>query len=111
MSLEAAACAAAAADLGYPGFAEIITERQLSAAAAGYLLKRYGVGKDGGLTIAIVVLSASTARHRAHPNEWNGDVERALALAALNNKAESTKPPDVPPRLSWPIGRRLLLRL
>jgi len=41
------------------------------------------VGKDGGLTIAIVVLSASTARHHADPAHWTGELEKALALSAL----------------------------
>ena len=89
MSLEAAACAAAATELGYKGFAEIILERQLPPHAVATLF-RHSAAKDG-MTIAIVVLAAGIARHRAGPDKWNGDVEKALALAALHNKAEFDK--------------------
>jgi hypothetical protein len=87
MSLEAAACAAAAADLGYPGFAEIIADMELPPAAVAHLLSRHGAGKDGELTIAIIVLSASTARHHADPHDWNGEVERQIARDALQSDA------------------------
>jgi hypothetical protein len=89
MPLEATACAAAAiaaADLGYSGFAEIIRERQLSPAAVAHLLQRHGAAKDG-MIVAIIVLAGATARHHADPHDWNGDLERQIALEALTNKS------------------------
>ena len=89
MSLEAAACAAAAiaaANLGYSGFAEIIRERQLSPAAVAHLLQRHGAAKDG-MIVAIIVLAGATARHHADPHDWNGDLERQIALEALHDDA------------------------
>jgi hypothetical protein len=42
--------------------------------------------KDG-MSLAVIVLAAGTARHLADPNGWNGETERLLALEALHDDA------------------------
>ena len=59
MSLDAAACAVAARVMGYPSFAEVILEQQLSPRAVAVML-RQSATKDG----------ASPRRHRA--GRWHG---------------------------------------
>ena len=61
MSLDAAACAAAARAVGYPGLAEIIIERQLSPDAVAFMFRRCSAAKDG-VSLAVIMLAASTAR-------------------------------------------------
>ena len=85
MSLEAAACAVAARVMGYPSFAEVILEQQLSPRAVAVML-RQSATKDG-MIVAIIVLAASTARWQAKREGWSGETERLLALGALTNKA------------------------
>jgi len=82
MSVAATAAACAARSVGYPGLAEIIVERQLSPGAVADLLTHYGARRNG-MTVAVIVLAASTARHRVDPHRWNGEAERLLALDAL----------------------------
>ncbi len=83
MSLEAAACAVAARAMGYPSFSEVILEQQLSPRAVAAML-RMSAGKDG-MSLAIIVLAASTARWRAQRDGWDGEAERLLALEALHD--------------------------
>jgi hypothetical protein len=87
MSVEAAAWAVAARVLGYSSFSEVILERQLSPQAVAAML-RMSAGKDG-MSLAVIVLAASTARWRAERNGWNGEAERLLALEALRDVAGS----------------------
>ena len=56
MSIEAAACAAAARSLGYPTFAQLIIDRQLPPSAVADLF-RHSVVKDG-MTLAVILLAA-----------------------------------------------------
>ncbi len=70
MSIEAAACAVAARLEGYPAFAEVILEQQLSPHAVAAML-RMSAAKDG-MSLAVIVLAAGTARHMAEPCAWNG---------------------------------------
>ncbi len=83
MSIEAAACAVAARVMGYPAFSEVILEQQLSPRAAAALL-RMSATKDG-MSLAVIVLAAGTARHMADPHGWNGEAERLLAVEALHD--------------------------
>jgi hypothetical protein len=83
MSIEAAACAAAARSLGYPTFAQLIIDRQLPPSAVADLF-RHSVVKDG-MTLAVILLAGATARHHADPQHWNGDTEKALAMQALGS--------------------------
>jgi hypothetical protein len=85
MSIEAAACAVAARLEGYPSFAEVILEEQLSPHAVALVL-RMSAAKDG-MAVAVIVLTASTARWRAQHNGWDGETERLLALEALHDDA------------------------
>jgi hypothetical protein len=85
MSIDAAACAAAARVMGYPTFSEVILEQQLSPRAVAAML-RMSAGKDG-MSLAVIVLAAGTARHMADPHGWNADTERLLALEALHDDA------------------------
>jgi hypothetical protein len=43
---------------------------------------------DAGRVCAIVLLAGATARHHANPINWNGDVEKQLALHALGGTAD-----------------------
>lgn len=61
MSIESAACAVAAADLGYPTFAEVIASEQLPPRAVATLM-RHGMAKDARMVVAVIVLAASVAR-------------------------------------------------
>ena len=61
MSIEAAACAVAARLEGYPAFAEVILEQQLSPQAVAAML-RMSASKDG-MSLAVIVLAAGTARY------------------------------------------------
>ena len=85
MSIEAAACAVAARIMGYPSFSEVILEQQLSPRAVAVML-RQSATKDG-MSLAVIVLAAGTARHMAQPCGWNGEAERLLALEALHDDA------------------------
>ena len=85
MSFEVTASAVAARLEGYPAFSEVILEQQLSPRVVAGLL-RQSATKDG-MTLAIIVLAAGTARHRADPIGWNGEAERLLALEALHDYA------------------------
>src|SRR6476646_9371774 len=85
MSIEAAACAVAARLEGYPAFAEVILEQQLSPHAIAAML-RMSAAKDG-MSLAVIVLAAGTARHMAEPCAWNGETERVIALDALHDDA------------------------
>ena len=89
MSLEAAACAVAARLEGYPAFAEVILEQQLSPRAVAGML-RMSAAKDG-MSLAVIVLAAGTARHMADPHGWDGETERSLALEALHSDAASKR--------------------
>jgi len=44
------------------------------------------MSKDG-MTVAVVVLAASTARWRFKSNGWNGELERSLAMQAVHSDA------------------------
>jgi hypothetical protein len=85
MSIEAAACAVAARLEGYPAFAEVILEQQLSPHAVAAML-RMSAAKDR-MSLAVIVLAAGTARHMAEPCAWNGETERVIALDALHDDA------------------------
>jgi hypothetical protein len=86
MSLESAACAIAARVMGYPAFSEVILEQQLSPRAAAVLLRMSAT--TDGMSLAVIVLAAGTARHMADPHGWNGgETERLLALEALHDDA------------------------
>ena len=85
MSIEAGACAVAARVEGYPAFSEVILEQELSPRAVAAML-RMSAGKDG-MSLAVIVLAASTARWRAERNGWDGEAERLLALEALHDDA------------------------
>ena len=39
------------------------------------------------MSLAVIVLAASTARWRAQRDGWNGEAERSLALEALHDYA------------------------
>jgi len=42
--------------------------------------------KDG-MSLAVIVLAAGTARHLADPHDWNWDAERQIARNALHSDA------------------------
>jgi hypothetical protein len=86
MSIEASACAVAARLEGYPAFAEVILEQQLSPRAVAAML-RMSAGKKG-MSLAVIVLAASTARWRAQRNGWSGEAERSLASRTAKIVAE-----------------------
>ena len=71
--------------MGYPSFSEVILERQLSPSAVAAVF-RQSAAKDG-VSLAVIVLAASTARWRAKSDGWNGEAERLLALDALRSDA------------------------
>jgi hypothetical protein len=48
------------------------------------MLRRHGADRDG-MTIAVILLVASTARWRAQHDGWDGEIERQLALDALHD--------------------------
>jgi hypothetical protein len=73
----------AARALHYPGAAEWIERRQLSVPQT-YRMFLSGASQDRGRVAAVVVLAAATWRHHAHPQDWNGDLEKKLALSALD---------------------------
>ncbi len=86
MSVEVAACAAAARVMGYPGLADIMSQQSLTPEAAASLLRRCSVARDG-MSLAVIVLAASTVRWRAQRDGWDGETERLLALEALPDEA------------------------
>lgn len=43
-----------------------------------------GASQDRGKVAAVILLSASTARHHFEPVGWNGEAEKLLAVAALD---------------------------
>ena len=47
---------------------------------------RQSAAKDG-MSLAVIMLAASTARWRAQRDGWNGEAERSLALEVLRNDA------------------------
>ena len=51
--------------MGYPAFSEVILEQQLSPRAVAAML-RMSAAKDG-MSLAVIVLAAGTARHMAEP--------------------------------------------
>ena len=79
-----AAMAAAARSCGYPALADLILSDRLSAAQVARLLQT-SASRDRGYIAAVVLIAGATARHHASPQDWNGDVEKALALAALGD--------------------------
>ena len=81
MSIEAAGCAVAARVVGYPAFAEVILEQELSPRAVAAML-RMSAGKDG-MSLAVIVLAAGRSTH-GDPHHWDGDDERRLAAEALS---------------------------
>jgi hypothetical protein len=86
MSLESAACAIAARAEGYGGLADIIIEQKLAPATVASMLQRCSAAKDG-MSLAVIVLAASTARWKVSGEEWDGETERLLALEALHSDA------------------------
>jgi hypothetical protein len=54
MSLEAIACAIAAADLGYPSFSEVIRDRELAPAAVADLLGRHATNKESFILVGLI---------------------------------------------------------
>jgi hypothetical protein len=85
MSIESAACAAAARLEGYPAFADLILEQQLSPRAVAAML-RMSASKNG-MSLAVIVLAASQARWRVSHDGWDGETERLIALEALHSDA------------------------
>ena len=81
--LDQSAMAVAADALGYPGASEVIERDRLSVAQT-YRMFLFGAGQDRGRVAAVVVLAAATARRHFQPDDWNGDLEKALAVAALD---------------------------
>ena len=81
--LDQDAMSVAADALGYRGASEVIERDRLSVIQT-YRMFLFGAGQDRGRVAAVVVLAAATARHHFEPEGWNGDLERALAVAALD---------------------------
>jgi hypothetical protein len=104
MSIEAAACAVAARIEGYPAFAELILEQQLSPHAVALVL-RMSAAKDG-MAVAVIVLTASTARWRAQRSGWDGEAERLLALDALPDDAAFRRAAERAAQSSRSAGRK-----
>jgi hypothetical protein len=77
------AMSVAADALGYRGASEVIERDHLSVMSA-YRMFLSGAGQDRGRVAAVIVLAAATARHHFQPDTWNGDLERRLAVAALD---------------------------
>ena len=81
--LDQSAMAVAADALGYPGASEVIERDRLSVIQA-YRMFLLGAGQDRGRVAAVVVLTAATARRHFAPDDWNGEAEKLLAVAALD---------------------------
>ena len=100
-----AAMAAAARSCGYPALADLILSDRLSAAQVARLLQT-SASRDRGDIAAVVLIAGATARHHASPQDWNGDVEKALALAALGEDGISTGPANGLARSCRCTGRK-----
>ena len=81
--IDQTAMAIAARALGYDGAAWLIEREHLTACQ---VLRMFlsGASQDRGRIAAVIVLSASTARHHFEPIGWNGDLEKELAIVALD---------------------------
>jgi hypothetical protein len=88
-AIAAVAAAYAAADLGYPGVAAMIRERQLSPRQIARLFA-CSASRDRGHVVAVVLIAGATARFNACREGWNGDLERELALQALGTAEDAT---------------------
>jgi hypothetical protein len=84
MSIIASACAAR--ELGYPGTATLIIERQLSPGAIVRLFSM-GASHDAGHDAAVIVLAAATARFNSCRDGFDGSVERDLAVHQLGDES------------------------
>jgi alkylation response protein AidB-like acyl-CoA dehydrogenase len=90
MLASVAASAAAARALGYRGLAELIEQEHMPPRAIARLFamtssraSRAGCARD----CVVVILAGALGRLRAHPDGWDGEEERQLALEALASEA------------------------
>ena len=67
---------------GYPALADLILSDHLSASRVARRFQT-SASRNRGYVAAVVLIAGATARHHASPQDWNGDAEKALALAAL----------------------------
>ena len=81
--LDVTAMAIAAKALGFPGAAWLIEREQLTACQVKRMFLS-GAAADRGKIAAVIVLAGATARHHFKPDGWNGETEKALAVAALD---------------------------
>ena len=79
------ASAIAARSLGYAGIAQLIIEQQLSPGAIARLFAM-SASPDAGHVAAIVILAAATARFNSCRQNFNGDLERDLAIEAVGGE-------------------------
>jgi hypothetical protein len=77
-----AGAATAAKALGYAGLASIILSDHLGPEAIARLF-RLSVSKHAAQDLVVILSAGSIARYKAHPNGWDGEVERKLAQEAI----------------------------
>ena len=101
LGIDQTAMALAARALGYGGAADLIEEEKLTAPQVSRMLLS-GAARDRGRCLAVIVLTAATWRHHANPTGWNGETEKALAVAAFTAQSpfpgSSPRPVGTPPR-------------
>jgi hypothetical protein len=81
--IDQTAMAIAARALHYNGAAWLIEREQLTVRQAARMFLS-GASQDRGRVAAVVVLAAATWRHHVAPDHWNGDLEKAIAVSALD---------------------------
>jgi hypothetical protein len=82
-----AASAAACRVLNYRGFADLIEAEQLTPQRIAALF-RLSAAWTAPRDLAVVLLAGGLGRYRACPTGWNGEVERQLALEALEGETD-----------------------
>jgi hypothetical protein len=83
-----AGAAAAAAALGYEGFAQVIEFDGLGPHEIFRALK-LSAAHARGIVCAIILLSGAIARLKAQSKGWDGEPEKSLAVAALEEQGLS----------------------
>jgi hypothetical protein len=90
----ATGAALAARSIGYPGLAEEIAHAELAPERIAVAFT-FSARKKKAASVAFIVLCGAIARHRASPQDWNGDRERKLAETALESEERRDSRPLV----------------
>ena len=86
-------CATAASSLGYHDVAALILEEGMGPGRIA-LLFQLSASRQAPRHAALIILAGGISRHRAEPEGWSGDIERALAREALERERPNVRDLD-----------------